>query len=132
MRVVTGTLFGVPDLDLTTLASAKVAPADASTPSLSPEEIDRLRGALDPAWRVEESRLTREFDFPTFAAAFGLATRVVLLAEAHSHHPMMLISWGRLEISWTTDAIGALSRNDLIMAAKVDRLVSRGLGLRGG
>ena len=31
---------------------------------------------------------------------------------------------GRLTVTWTTDAIGALSANDLIMAAKVDRLVA--------
>ena len=44
----------------------------------------------------------------------------------------MTLSWGRLEVAWSTDAIGGLSANDLIMAAKVDRLVSRGLNLKDG
>lgn len=30
----------------------------------------------------------------------------------------------------TTDAIGGISANDLIMAAKVDRLVDRGLAIK--
>ena len=30
------------------------------------------------------------------------------------------------------DAIGAISANDLIMAAKVDRMVERGLALKDG
>ena len=122
----------MPDLDPDKLASAKLSPADASTPPLTPEEAARLGRGLDPAWRLDGDRLTREFRFPTFAAAFGLATRVALLAEAHNHHPTMEISWGRLVVTWTTDAIGALSANDVIMAAKVDRLVSRGLGLKDG
>jgi 4a-hydroxytetrahydrobiopterin dehydratase len=120
----------VADLDPDKLASAVLSPANASTPVLSPEEAARLSPGLDPAWRIDGSTLTREFRFPTFAGAFGLATRVALLAESHNHHPMMQISWGRLVVAWTTDAIGALSTNDVIMAAKVDRLVSRGLGLK--
>ena len=120
----------MPTLEPDKLASAKLRPADASTPALSPEEIARLLPGLDPGWRTVASHLVRQFDFPTFAAAFGLATRIALLAEAHNHHPLMRVSWGRLEVSWSTDAIGALSENDLVMAAKVDRLVSRGLGLK--
>lgn len=119
-------------LDPAALASAKVTAADASTPRLTADEAARLATGLDPAWRVEDDRLTREFHFPTFAAAFGLATRIALLAEGQGHHPTMEITWGRLVVSWSTDAIGALSANDAIMAAKVDRLVGRGLGLKDG
>jgi|SRR5690242_10978835 4a-hydroxytetrahydrobiopterin dehydratase len=120
------------DLDPARLAVAAMAPADASTPALSSDEIDRLRGGLDAAWQAVDGRLVRDFRFPTFGAAFGLATRIALLAESANHHPTMTISWGRLEVAWSTDAIGGLSANDLIMAAKVDRLVSRGLNLKDG
>jgi 4a-hydroxytetrahydrobiopterin dehydratase len=120
------------DLDPATLASQRCAPADASTPALSRDEVVRLSVGLDPAWRVEVDRLVREFAFPTFGAAFGLATRIALLAESQNHHPALDIAWGRLSVTWTTDAIGAISANDVIMAAKVDRLVARGLALKGG
>jgi pterin-4a-carbinolamine dehydratase len=33
-------------------------------------------------------------------------------------------------VTWSTDAIGALSENDFVMAARVDRLVARGLDLK--
>ena len=130
MRVVTDRLSGVAPIDPGKLASAKLTAADSSTPSLPAEEIRRLSAGLDPRWRVVESHLACEFDFPTFAAAFGLATRIGLLAESQNHHPTMLVSWGRLEVSWTTDAIGALSEKDFVMAAKVDRLVAKGLNLK--
>jgi 4a-hydroxytetrahydrobiopterin dehydratase len=117
-------------LDPQTLASAAMTAADASTPPVGPDEATELATGLDPAWRVEAERLTRDFGFPTFAAAFGLATRIALLAESQGHHPAMEIAWGRLRVTWTTDAIGGLSVNDFIMAAKVDRLVSRGLNLK--
>jgi 4a-hydroxytetrahydrobiopterin dehydratase len=120
------------DLDPASLASQRCVTADDSTPPLPHDEVIRLSAGLDAAWRVDDDRLVREFAFPTFAAAFGLATRVALLAEGQGHHPSLEIGWGRLIVTWTTDTIGGLTANDLIMAAKVDRLVSRGLGLKDG
>ena len=120
------------DLDPATLASQRCTPADVSTPALPRDEVLRLSAGLDGAWRVEHDRLVREFTFPTFSAAFGLATRIALLAESQNHHPALDIAWGRLAITWTTDAIGAISANDMIMAAKVDRLVARGLAVKDG
>jgi 4a-hydroxytetrahydrobiopterin dehydratase len=130
--VVTDRLFVVTELDPARLAAAKLAPADASTAPLSTEELERLRSGLDAAWRVDDGRLVREFRFPTFAAAFALATRIALLAEGVNHHPALTLSWGRLDVAWSTDAIGGLSANDVIMAAKVDRLVQRGVDLKDG
>jgi len=120
------------DLDPATLASHRCAPADASTPALPHDEVVRLSVGLDPAWRAEDDRLVRDFAFPTFGAAFGLATRIALLAESQNHHPALDVAWGRLTVTWTTDASGAISANDVIMAAKVDRLVARGLALKDG
>jgi 4a-hydroxytetrahydrobiopterin dehydratase len=117
-------------LDPATLAAQRCSSADSATPPLTAEEVERLASGIDAGWRVESDRLIREFRFTTFAAAFGLATRIALLAEAQGHHPALDIAWGLLRVTWTTDAIGALSLNDLIMAAKVDRLVERGLALK--
>jgi 4a-hydroxytetrahydrobiopterin dehydratase len=117
-------------LEPDTLASASCAAVDASTPSLPPDEVHRLAAGLDAAWQVAADRLTREFHFATFGGAFGLATRIALVAEAQGHHPSMEVTWGRLVVTWQTDAIGALTGNDFIMAAKVDRIVARGLGLK--
>lgn len=121
-----------PDLDPATLASERCVAADDSTPALAPDEVARLAAGLDPAWQVRDDRLVRAFAFPTFAAAFGLATRIALLAESQNHHPALEVAWGRLIVTWTTDAIGGLSANDLIMAARVDRIVARGFALKDG
>ncbi|HEV8282446.1 MAG TPA: 4a-hydroxytetrahydrobiopterin dehydratase [Candidatus Limnocylindrales bacterium] len=121
----------MPDpLDPSTLAAQRCPPADADTPALSRDEVERLATGIDSGWTLEPDRVVRTFRFPTFAAAFGLATRVALLAEAQGHHPTMQIAWGQLTVTWTTDAIAAISANDLIMAAKVDRLIERGLALK--
>ena len=128
--MVTDRLSVMPTIDPAKLASTKVTPADDSTRRLTSDEAADLAGGLDPAWHVDGDHLSREFRFPTFAAAFGLATRIAMLAESQNHHPTMEIGWGRLVVTWSTDAIAALSENDFVMAAKVDRLVGRGLNLK--
>jgi len=120
------------ELDPATLASQSTSPVDASTPALSAEEVGRLSAGLDPAWDARTDRLVRTFQFAGFGGAFALATRIALLAETQGHHPTMEVAWGRLVVTWQTDAIGAITTNDLIMAAKVDRIVSRGLGIKDG
>jgi 4a-hydroxytetrahydrobiopterin dehydratase len=119
-------------LDPSTLAAQRCVPANADTQPLSSDEVKRLASGVDANWRIESDRLIREFRFASFDTAFGLATRIALLAEAQRHHPALDIAWGWLRVTWTTDAIGALSTNDLIMAAKVDRIVERGFGLKEG
>ena len=94
------------------------------------DEVRRLADGLDPAWDVKADRIVRSISLSTFGAAFALATRIALLAETQNHHPTLEVAWGRLVVTWQTDAIGAITANDLIMAAKVDRLIARGLGIK--
>ena len=58
--------------------------------------------------------------FGDFAAAFATATRIAIIAEGEGHHPDMAVGWGRLEIELTTHAVKGLTRNDFILAAKID------------
>lgn len=120
------------ELDPATLASQSTSSVDASTPALPSEEVARLATGLDPAWEVRADRIVRTFRFSGFSGAFALATRIALLAETQGHHPAMEVAWGRLAVIWQTDAIGGITANDLIMAAKVDRIVSRGFGIKDG
>ncbi len=96
----------------------------AGTPALADDEVRSLKALLAPGWQVRGGELRREFSFPTFSAAFGLATRVALLAEAEKHHPDMEVGWGRLVVRLSTHSVGGLSRNDFILAARIDRIVS--------
>jgi 4a-hydroxytetrahydrobiopterin dehydratase len=92
------------------------------TPPLPEAEVARLSREV-PSWERDASGyLTREFVFDDFGGAFGLVARVALLAEAESHHPRVELEWGRAAFtSWTQTADG-LTRNDFILAAKIDQL----------
>jgi len=92
------------------------------TPPLSEEEAAELHRQV-PGWERDGNRaLRRELSFDDFNGAFGLVARVALLAESESHHPEIELEWGRAAFRFYTQTVGGLSRNDFIMAAKIDRL----------
>ena len=92
------------------------------TPPLSEEEAAELQCEV-PKWERDGVRaLSREFTFKDFIEAFGLVARVALIAEAESHHPEIELTWGRAAFrTWTHTAEG-LTRNDFILAAKIDAI----------
>lgn len=95
-----------------------------ATPRIGADEANELAAGLDEAWRIGENAIEREFRSKSFNAAFGFATRVALLAENQGHHPDLEVGWGRLVVRLTTHAIKGLSRNDFVMAAKIDRIAA--------
>lgn len=106
------------------LARERCAELPAGTPPLTKHETRLLAGAVASEWRVDGAEIRRDYTFKSFNAAFGLATRIALLAEAQNHHPELEVAWGRLVVHLTTHSTGGLSRNDFIMAARIDRLTS--------
>ena len=108
---------------MTELAAEKCAACTRDTPALNSNEIETLRGGLHDDWTVQSNTLLRrEFRLPNFNAAFTRATSIAMLAEGEGHHPDMLVGWGKLEVELTPHAIEGLSRNDFILAAKIDQL----------
>jgi 4a-hydroxytetrahydrobiopterin dehydratase len=109
-------------LPVTDLASEHCREYPPGTPPLNEDDAAELQRQV-PAWEREGSRaLRREFSFDGFSGAFGLVVRVALLAQAESHHPEIELEWGRAAFrTWTHTASG-LSRNDFILAAKIDLL----------
>ena len=107
---------------MTDLAGEHCREYPPGTPPLSHDKAAELQQQV-PSWELDDDRaLRREFGFEDFSGAFGLVARVALLAEAESHHPEIELEWGRAAFrTWTHTASG-LSRNDFIMAAKIDLL----------
>ena len=93
---------------------------------LTDAEIEALSAQL-PEWTVTSQdavpRLTRSFRVPDFATALQCANRIGAIAEETNHHPLIVIEWGRVTVSWWTHTIGGLHRNDFIMAARTDSLM---------
>ncbi len=78
-----------------------------------------------PDWLLKGGHLFREFRFGGFKEAISFVNRVAEIAEEEDHHPSILIEYNRVGIELWTHAIGGLSENDFIVAAKIDCLYKR-------
>ena len=66
--------------------------------------------------------ISRGFEFQAYGRTLAFANAVAWIAISEGHHPVLTISYGRCDVSYTTHAIDGLSDNDFICAAKIDRL----------
>ncbi len=104
------------------LASKTCVPCRGGVPPLQGQDLTQLHQQV-PQWQVsKEHHLTREFKFPDFRSALDFVNSVGELAEQQGHHPNILLTWGRVEITLWTHKIDGLSESDFIMAAKIDKL----------
>ena len=104
------------------LASQTCVPCRGGVPPLKGEELRQILQEV-PQWKaVNEHHVTRAFTFPDFKQALAFVNRVGEVAEQQGHHPDILLTWGKAEITMWTHKIDGLTRSDLIMAAKIDQL----------
>lgn len=106
------------------LREAKCLPCEGGVAPLEGDALDEHLHALS-LWAVNESghAIYRKFDCRNFVRAVALVNEIADVAEAEQHHPdLHLTGYRHLTVELTTHAIGGLSENDFILAAKIDRL----------
>ena len=91
-------------------------------PPLSVSEVDELLRET-PSWIRADNSIERTVEFESFREAVEFVNRVADIAEREDHHPDMCISYNKVRLVLSTHKIGGLSRNDFILAAKIDRLL---------
>ncbi len=106
------------------LASEGCQPCRGGKGGLSPEQVSALLPEVR-AWHLEDERwLARRVMFRDFREAMAFLNRLADVAEAEGHHPDFTVSYRTVDLRLTTHDVGGLSRNDFILAAKLDGLVA--------
>ncbi len=106
------------------LKSKHCVPCEGGVPRVDAEQARKLAGQLD-GWSVSDDGILihREWKLKDFASAVEFLNAIGDLAEAEQHHPdLHLTGYRNIKIELTTHAIGGLSENDFILAAKIDEL----------
>ena len=92
-----------------------------SAPVLSANELDTALTQLD-GWSIQDGKLHRQFQFPSFVEAFGFMSSVALVAEAMGHHPEWFNVYNRVTIDLTTHDSGGITQLDVDLARKANQL----------
>lgn len=105
------------------LIQKKCVPCEVGGKALTADEA-RVFTAHVPQWTLatDAKQIIRTFPFKDFAQALQFANKIGEVAESEGHHPDLTVSWGKVTVVLWTHAVGGLSENDFVMAAKVDKL----------
>lgn len=108
------------------LAKQHCKPCEGGVQPLGRAEAEDYLESLHEDWSISDNglKLSRRFKFPAYSRTLGFSNAVAWIAMTEGHHPDITLSYNKCTVLWTTHAIGGLSVNDFICAAKVDQLVA--------
>jgi 4a-hydroxytetrahydrobiopterin dehydratase len=103
------------------LRAKRCVPCEGGVPRLDAAQVAGLVVAV-PGWEARDDRLHRRFVFRDFLAAMRFVNRMADVAEAEGHHPDFAVHYRQVDVTIWTHAIGGLSENDFVLAAKITPL----------
>lgn len=113
------------------LLNKKCIPCEGGVAPLSHEAILEYIEQV-PSWNLKEeenlnsqkfglgAKIHKEYKFKDFIGAINFVNHVADVAETEGHHPDIYINYNKVLLELSTHAIGGLSENDFIVAAKID------------
>lgn len=106
------------------LTQKKCKPCEGGVDPYLPEEAEEQIAQLS-GWRLthDGKRIRKDWTVKDFTDAIEFFNKVAAVAEEEEHHPdLHLESYRQVWIEIWTHAIGGLSENDFILAAKIDEI----------
>ncbi len=106
------------------LGDRKCVPCEGGVAPLTRGESERYLARLAQNWQLADDgkSLKREFTFKDFYRTMSFVNVLAHVANIEDHHPDLEVGYNYCRVVFTTHAIGGLSDNDFICAAKVDRI----------
>ena len=113
---------------MTDLSDKHCAPCEGGILAFDVSEIHKYQKKVD-GWdvKINEKKkyfLEKNFIFKNFTNSQNFIDKVGQISEKENHHPDISFGWGYAKITITTHAIEGLSKNDFILAAKIDKISS--------
>lgn len=106
------------------LTRKKCTPCEGGVPPLSPADTNALLAEVE-AWELASGgkAICRHWTAKNFMAAIEFFDKLANLAEQEGHHPdLHLVGYRNVTVELSTHAIGGLSENDFILAAKINEV----------
>ncbi len=101
------------------LSNKHCKPCEGGIPALTQTEIDAL---MIPGWQQAGQAIAKTFTFKDYYQVIAFVNAVAWMTHREDHHPDLAVTFNSCRVEYSTHAIGGLSENDFVCAAKVDAL----------
>jgi 4a-hydroxytetrahydrobiopterin dehydratase len=108
---------------ITNLEARHCLPCEKGGTPLSGAEVERHLRELT-GWEAGNGQIGKQFEFKNYYQTMAFVNAVAWIAHREGHHPDLYVSYNACRVSYTTHAIGGLTENDFICAAKVNALLA--------
>lgn len=108
------------------LATRHCKPCEGGVAPLTRAEAEQRRKELAPEWQLAQDAkaLLREWHFQDFFRTMSFVNALAHIANVEDHHPDLAIGYNYCRVRYSTHAVGGLSENDFICAAKIDAIAT--------
>ncbi len=109
---------------MTELVSKTCKPCEGGTKPLTPQAAQALLQQT-PGWEINEGgdEIVRTYEFKNYYQTMAFVNALAWVAHREDHHPDIEVGYKRCRVRYSTHAIGGLSENDFICAAKINALI---------
>jgi len=103
------------------LAKGHCKPCEGGVPPLTEAEVKANLAELK-GWEVVNGFIAKTYPFKNYYETMAFVNAVAWISHREDHHPDMEVGYNKCTVRYITHAIGGLSENDFICAAKIDAL----------
>jgi 4a-hydroxytetrahydrobiopterin dehydratase len=103
------------------LARKKCKPCEGGVAPLTADQVRPMLKGLD-GWALEGGEIVKTYRFKNYYETMAFVNAAAWVSHREDHHPDMLVGYNQCRVAYVTHAIGGLSENDFICAAKLDAL----------
>jgi 4a-hydroxytetrahydrobiopterin dehydratase len=109
------------------LVSRRCKPCEGGIPALAEAQARELISQVGAHWNLatDGKSIQAQFNFRNYWQTTAFVNAVIWVAHQEDHHPDINFGYKACTITYSTHAIGGLSENDFICAAKVDALLRK-------
>jgi 4a-hydroxytetrahydrobiopterin dehydratase len=106
---------------MTELAKRKCKPCEGGVAPYSPDQAKQMLKELK-GWVLEDGKLVKLYPFTNYYQTMAFVNALAWISHREDHHPDLKVGYNQCRVEYSTHAIGGLSENDFICAAKADAL----------
>ena len=104
------------------LSGRHCQPCEGGVAALAADVAQAMLAGLS-GWELAGGRLEKTFSFANHYEAMAFVNAIAWVSHRENHHPMLTVGYKDCRVVYWTHAIGGLSENDFICAAKLEKLL---------
>ena len=103
------------------LTAKKCKPCEGNVAPYTPEQTRQMLKQVK-GWIVEDGKLVKVYPFSNYYQTMAFVNALAWISHREDHHPDLGVHYNRCVVTYSTHSAGGVTINDVICAAKAERL----------